>query len=81
MTKESSRMAASLATQITKGTAEMALGIDDSGTLDDEHICDVAPHCEIGIEAGLANRDAVVCIGANQQADTVWACGNASIRI
>lgn len=81
LTKESSRMAASLATQITKGTAEMALGIDDSGTLDDEHICDVAPHCEIGIEAGLANRDAVVCIGANQQADTVWACGNASIRI
>ncbi len=80
-TKESSRLAASLATQITKGTAEMALGIDDSGTLSDERLYDVAPHCEIGIEAGLANRDAVVCLGANQQADTVWACGNTSIRI
>jgi len=82
-TKESSLMAASLATQITKGTAEMALGIDDSGAVDasGEQLYEVSPYREVGIEAGIATRDAVICIGSSQQADTVWACGNMSIRV
>lgn len=79
---ESSLSAAAKTKEVARGTAEMALGIDDSkADMSVEYLCDVAPYCEVGIETGLANRDAVACIGSNQQLDTVWACGSASIRV